>query len=143
MNLKDIKSSYPVQMAEYAVHRHISGNPAFAWWIRHVLAKRNCIIGKLKSKYWVERTSLVSRSLSQCKSKSHVMRRMEMTFGGTPYKNKRRTSGLLIIFGRKTYQSCRQDIKRLYVIKYLMSIWAKTLEENRDLLQMGTRLRPR
>ena len=53
MDLKDIKNSYPVQMSEYAVHRRIAGNPEFAWCIRHVLVKRNSIIGKLKSKYWV------------------------------------------------------------------------------------------
>ena len=54
MTLKDMKNSYPVQMAEYAVQRHIAGDPEFAWWIRHVLAKRNRIIGNLKSKYWVQ-----------------------------------------------------------------------------------------
>ena len=48
VNLKDMKNLYPVHTADYAVQRCISGNPAFAWWIRHVMAKRNCIIGKLK-----------------------------------------------------------------------------------------------
>ena len=53
MTLKDTKNSYPVQMEKYAVYHRIAGDPAFAWWIRHFLAKRNRIIGKLKSKYWV------------------------------------------------------------------------------------------
>ena len=48
-----MKKSYPVQMAEYAVHHRITGDPAFAWWIQHVLEKHNHIIGKLKSNYWV------------------------------------------------------------------------------------------
>ena len=52
MTLKDINNSHPVYMAEYAVQRRISGDPVFAWWIRHVMAKRNRIIEKLKSTYW-------------------------------------------------------------------------------------------
>jgi hypothetical protein len=53
VTLKDMKNSYPVQLAEYATQRRIAGEPAFAWWIQHVLSKRNRIIGKLKAKYWV------------------------------------------------------------------------------------------
>ena len=50
--LKDIKESYPVQVAEYAGAR-ISMEPAFAWWVPHMLKKRNRIIVKVKSKYWM------------------------------------------------------------------------------------------
>ncbi len=53
ITLKDMKNSYPVQLAEYATQRRLAGEPAFAWWIQHVLNKRNRIIGKLKAKYWV------------------------------------------------------------------------------------------
>ena len=53
VTLKDMKNSYPVQMVEYVVQRRIAGDPAFAWWIRDFLVKRNRIIGKLRSKYWV------------------------------------------------------------------------------------------
>ena len=53
VNLKDMKNSYPVQMDEYTVQRRIAGDPAFAWWIRNVLVKRNRIIGNMKLKYWV------------------------------------------------------------------------------------------
>ena len=51
--LKDLKESYPVQLAEYAVQSRLAGEPAFAWWVPHTLKKRNRIIGKIKSKYWV------------------------------------------------------------------------------------------
>ena len=44
--LKDIKESYPVQVAEYAVLVRISEEPAFAWWAPSVLKKRNRIIAK-------------------------------------------------------------------------------------------------
>ena len=49
--LKDIKESYPVQVAEYAISARISEEPAFAWWASSVLKKRNRIIAKTKSKY--------------------------------------------------------------------------------------------
>jgi hypothetical protein len=42
-----------VQLAEYATQKRIAGEPAFALWIPHVLQKRNQIIAKLKTKYWV------------------------------------------------------------------------------------------
>ncbi len=51
--MKDVKNSYPVQLAEYATQRRIAGEPAFAWWTKHVLQKKNRIISKLKAKYWV------------------------------------------------------------------------------------------
>ena len=51
--LKDMKESYPVQLAEYATQARIAGEPAFACWVPHTLRKRNRIIAKIKSKYWV------------------------------------------------------------------------------------------
>ena len=51
--LKDAKESYPVQLAEYAVASRISEQPAFAWWVPFTLRKRNRILAKVKSKYWV------------------------------------------------------------------------------------------
>ena len=42
-----------MELAEYAVAAKISEEPAFAWWVPFTLHKRNRIIAKLKSKYWV------------------------------------------------------------------------------------------
>ena len=53
ISLKDHKESYPVQAAEYAVVAKIAMEPAFAWWALHTLKKRNQIISKVKSKYWL------------------------------------------------------------------------------------------
>lgn len=50
--LKDMKESFPVQVAEYAVQARIHQEPAFAWWVPHVIRKRNSILSKVKSKYW-------------------------------------------------------------------------------------------
>ena len=50
--LKDMKHSYPVQVAEYAFANKIDDEPAFAWWVPHVVKKRDRALAKLKSKYW-------------------------------------------------------------------------------------------
>jgi hypothetical protein len=50
--LKDMKNEHPVQLAEHPTQRRVAGEPAFVWWIQHVLNKRNRIIGKLKAKCW-------------------------------------------------------------------------------------------
>jgi Reverse transcriptase (RNA-dependent DNA polymerase) len=51
--LKDVKETYPVQAAEYAIAAGISGQPAFAWWVPFTMKKRKQIISKVKSKYWI------------------------------------------------------------------------------------------
>jgi ribosomal protein L31E len=50
--LADLKESYPVQVAEYAVNNKIASEPAFAWWVPHVLKKRDRIIKTVKKRYW-------------------------------------------------------------------------------------------
>jgi Reverse transcriptase (RNA-dependent DNA polymerase) len=50
--LKDLKESNPIEVAEYAVANKISEEPAFAWWVRGVLRKRDRIISKVASRYW-------------------------------------------------------------------------------------------
>ena len=50
--LKEIKDSYPLEIAEYAVANRIQEEPAFKWWVGDVLHARNRIIGKVKSRYW-------------------------------------------------------------------------------------------
>ena len=42
-----------MQTAECAVAAKIAMEPAFAWWVPHTLKKRNQIISKVKSKYWL------------------------------------------------------------------------------------------
>ena len=51
--MKNMKDYYPVQLAEYAVTCKLSQEPAFVWWVPYVLKKRNRIIAKVKSKYWL------------------------------------------------------------------------------------------
>ena len=48
--MKDVKESYPVQLAEYTVEARLSQEPAFVWGVPHVLKKRTTIIAKVKSR---------------------------------------------------------------------------------------------
>jgi hypothetical protein len=50
--LSELKASNPVEVAEYAVANQLVEEPAFAWWVKDVLRRRNRIISKVKSKYW-------------------------------------------------------------------------------------------
>ena len=50
--LKDLKESNPVEVAEYAVANKIPKEPAFIWWAKDVLRKRNQMIAKVRSHYW-------------------------------------------------------------------------------------------
>ena len=51
--MKDVKDSYPVQLAEFAIENKINEEPAFAWWVPFVIKKKARIISKIKSKYWL------------------------------------------------------------------------------------------
>jgi hypothetical protein len=49
--LKDLKESYSVQVAKYAVMNKIMEQPV-AWWVPCVLQQREQIIQKVKTRYW-------------------------------------------------------------------------------------------
>jgi DNA-directed RNA polymerase subunit L len=44
--LKELKETNPVEVALYAVDNQIDDEPAFDWWVRHVLKKQNRLIKK-------------------------------------------------------------------------------------------------
>ena len=50
--LSDLKESYPIQVAEYAVNNKIASEPAFAWWVPYVLKKRDRVIKRVQKCYW-------------------------------------------------------------------------------------------
>ena len=52
--MKDVKDSYPVQLAEYAAENGVSQQPAFKWWVPFVLKKRDRIISKTRASYWTK-----------------------------------------------------------------------------------------
>ena len=49
--LSDLKESYPVEIAEYAMAQGIDHEPAFAWWVPHTLRKRDRIIAAVGKRY--------------------------------------------------------------------------------------------
>jgi len=49
--LADLKESYPVMVAEYAVAHEIHEEPAFAWWVPYTLKKRDRIIAAVNKRY--------------------------------------------------------------------------------------------
>ena len=72
--LKDLKESYPVQVAEYSVGARILMELAFAWWVPYTLKKRNQIIAKVKSKYWIQTHKFgvwIPKSVQEAKELDH------------------------------------------------------------------------
>ena len=49
-HLRDLKESHPVETAEFAVAHAIDHEPAFNWWVPHVLRKRESIIALVKKR---------------------------------------------------------------------------------------------
>ena len=80
VKLSELKESHPVESAEFAKSRGIDDKPAFAWWVPHMLKKRNAIISamrvrlritthKLGSKYQLVSTmrwKLIERTGIEC-----------------------------------------------------------------------------
>lgn len=50
--LKYLKEHNPLQLAEYAIANNIVDKPAFKWWVPTAIKKRNCLISKVKTRYW-------------------------------------------------------------------------------------------
>jgi hypothetical protein len=47
-NLADLKDSHPLETAEYAMTQGIDHEPAFNWWVPHVLKKHDRIISLVR-----------------------------------------------------------------------------------------------
>jgi hypothetical protein len=47
-SLSDLKNSHPLEMAEYARLMGIDHEPAFNWWVMHVLKKHDSIISLVR-----------------------------------------------------------------------------------------------
>eukprot|EP00536_Pseudo-nitzschia_multiseries_P015133 jgi/Psemu1/41402/gm1.41402_g len=53
--LSDVKESFPVQLAEYAVNNKLEKLPAFRWWVHKILRRKERILKAAKSaKYWLK-----------------------------------------------------------------------------------------
>jgi hypothetical protein len=78
-NLADLKESHPIETAEYAVTKDIDHEPAFNWWVPHVLNKHDQIISlvckqttrylKKTHKFGIEVPKTVKKALAlDCKN---------------------------------------------------------------------------
>jgi len=50
--LKELKESNPIEVAEYAAANNIASEPAFAWWVPYTLRKRDRVIKAVKKRYF-------------------------------------------------------------------------------------------
>ena len=46
--MSDLKESHPVQTAKFAVAQRTDHEPAFNWWMKHVLKKRDRIMVRFR-----------------------------------------------------------------------------------------------
>ncbi len=78
IDLKLLKESNPVQVADYATSRNMAEEPAFAWWVPYVLRKLDTIVKAVNScvcrtshKYGIELPTSVKHTIDiDCKSKN-------------------------------------------------------------------------
>ncbi len=49
--LANLKSSHPIQTAEYAMQKNIDSEPAFRWWVPHAINEQKRIISAIKTRY--------------------------------------------------------------------------------------------
>ena len=49
--LKDIKESNPLEVAKFAIDHGLESEPAFAWWVKQAVKKRNIFIGKASMRH--------------------------------------------------------------------------------------------
>ena len=47
----DVKNSFPVQLADYALYNKLQDKAGFSWWVKHTLKKRERIISFVHTRY--------------------------------------------------------------------------------------------
>ena len=52
IRLKDFKESNPNEVADYAVAHQLTEEPAFKWWVPHILKKSKQILSAIKKQYF-------------------------------------------------------------------------------------------
>ena len=50
VQLKDLKESNPVDVAEYYTARGVEDEPEFSWWVPHKLHKCDVLVSEVSSK---------------------------------------------------------------------------------------------
>ena len=52
ISLSVAKQSYPIQIAEFAIANKLDNEPAFKWWVKHTMKKRDRIISKINTSHY-------------------------------------------------------------------------------------------
>lgn len=47
----EVKNSFPVQLADYALYNQLQNKTGFSWWVKHTLKKRERIISSIHTRY--------------------------------------------------------------------------------------------
>ena len=68
--LKDLKESYPIEVAEFAIGKGLANEPAFKWWVPDIIKKKETIISAIQQrttrkthKFGIEVPSSVEHSI--------------------------------------------------------------------------------
>ena len=89
VDLKHLKDSNPIELAEYAVANRIQEELAFKWWVSDTLQARNRIIAKVKKQYWkTHRKYGVRLPHSRFKKHYKLTRKWGPISGGRQFKRK-------------------------------------------------------
>ena len=80
VKLSELKESHTVETAEFAKSRGIDDEPGFAWWVPHMLKKRNAIISavkvrlrKMTHKYGIEIPTSVDHAMEIDRKNGNTM----------------------------------------------------------------------
>jgi hypothetical protein len=49
--LKDMKRGFPIEAAKYAISKGLDKLPAFEWWVKQTIKRKDCIIKAVKTRY--------------------------------------------------------------------------------------------
>ncbi len=121
--LPDLKESYPVEIADYAVTHGLDSEPAFAWWVPFTLKKRrNMIIAAVNKRYHKRSHKFgieIPKTYEDC---FELTRKMAIRIGRTPYGKKWQKSESLSKHW-VMMNKCRQHSNRCDVIWYMTLKW--------------------
>ncbi len=49
--MNDVKNSFSIQLADYAVTHHLQNEQCFSWWVKNTLKKRDRIVSSIHMRY--------------------------------------------------------------------------------------------
>ena len=81
MKLLEMKESYLIEMAKYAVSRGIDDEPAFHWWVVPTLKRRKAIVTALKTRMQQTKHKYGIEILTSIEHAKSLVKTTEVTSG--------------------------------------------------------------